>query len=201
MESTANEMANVEWNRRLNMIKRNAHSGISIVDLGEDYYTRFLKISEVLIQLVLSIEGKLQGGRTCIFSDQVEHTLLELGGTMGLTVKYDVGGNSSAITIGDHFNPHVRIGMLRNDCTLEVLEGSSFVGQGMIVLQGTEYYSCTNTPNMESKVHESIQYLQNEKYRTFMIYGKHPEAPIDLISYEGIVQQLIERSINLGYIE
>lgn len=201
MESTACELANREWNSRLNSIKQNAHNGLSIINLGEEYYTRFLKISEVLIQLLLQIEDKLQNGRTSVFGDQVEYTLLHVNGTMGLTVTYTVHDNSSAITIGDFFYPQVRIGMLRTEFGYEVLEGQTFVGQGMIVLQGEEYLSLTNTSSMESTVKDSIQYLQNDKYRAFMIYGKHIEAPIDLISYEGVVEHIIENAKEQGYIE
>lgn len=202
MESTACGLANREWNSRLNRIKQNAHNGLSLINLGEEYYTKFLKISEVLIQLLLQIEDKLQNGRTSILSDQVEHTLLEIGGTLGLTVTYTVQGNSSAITIGDFFDPHVRIGMIRTEYDYEVLEGQTFVGQGMIVLQGAEagYYS-PNGIKMFETVQESIQYLHNEKYRTFMIYGKHAEAPIDLISYEGVVEQIIVQAKEQGYIQ
>ncbi len=199
MESTACGLANREWNSRLNRIKQNAHNGLSLINLGEEYYTKFLKISEVLIQLLLQIEDKLQNGRTSVISDQVEHTLLEIGGTIGLTVTYTVQANSSAITIGEFFTPHVRICMLRPEYDYEVLEGYSFVGMGMIVLQGTEYYS-PNIPNMESKVQESIEYLKNDKYNKFMIYGKHVEAPIDLESYKGVVEQIIEKASELGYI-
>lgn len=203
MESTACELANREWNTRLNGIKQNAHNGLSIIDLGEEYYSKFLTISEVLIQLLLQIEDKLQNGRTSVLSDQTEYTLLQISGTMGLTVTYTVQANSSAITIGDYFTPHVRIGMLRTEFGYEVLEGYSFVGQGMIVLQGadTGYYSPTAVPNMHDRVSESIEYLTNEKYRTFMLYGKHVEAPIDLLSYEGVVQQIIQNAVQQGYIE
>lgn len=201
MESTACGLANREWNSRLNRIKQNAHNGLSLINLGEEYYTKFLKISEVLIQLLLQIEDKLQNGRTSVLSDQVEHTLLEIGGTIGLTVTYTVQGNSSAITIGDFFEPHVRIGMLRTEYDYEVLEGYSFIGQGMIVLQGADsgYYS-SNGLGMFETLKESIEYLKNDKYRTFMIYGKHVEAPIDLESYKGVVEQIIEKASELGYI-
>lgn len=201
MESTACGLANREWNSRLNHIKQNAHNGKTLVNLGEEYYTKFLKISEVLIQLLLQIEDKLQNGRTSVLSDQTEYTLLEVSGTMGLTVTYTVQANSSAITIGYFFTPHVRIGMLRTEYGYEVLEGYSFVGQGMVVLQGvdTGYYS-PNHLGMFETLKESIEYLKNDKYRTFMIYGKHIEAPIDLISYKGVVEQIIEKASELGYI-
>jgi hypothetical protein len=201
MESTANEMAMVEWLSRFNHLKRNRYTGTPLIDLSEEYYTRFLKISEVLIQLILHIEDKLQDGRPCIFEDRTDYNLLTIGGSIGCTVDYSVDSRSSTITIGEYFTPHVRIGMIRTDFTFEVLEDSTFVGQGMILLGSSGYYSAYGVHNMYERTKESIEYLKNEKYRTFMIYGKHIEAPIDLFSYEGVVEQIIQKAKDQGYIE
>lgn len=201
MEDTPNTVPMILWNRRINALKIKEHNGYEVIDLGEQYYERFLKISEVLIQLVQISEKNFKNGipwSRWLPPLNTEYTLLD---TNGFNVKYNVESRSSCITIHHkRTSTYTRISLVTDrERAFDIMQGESFIGENMIVLQ--ENQSTIHSSAMQKKLHESYLYLKNDKYRAYMIYGQNESEAVDLDLYESLVTHLILAFRSMGYID
>lgn len=192
MESTRNEIAMLEWNRRLNEIKRKLHNQIPLENYGDDYYLRMLKISEVLIKAVQTAEPNLKNGVLGFWGTNCEYKLI--GGTQVLNMYYnkDIGGSNSACITLEYLGINIlQIVMFPDrDSGVEVLEGCSYTGENMIAIQDGEYSSTYPSGVLADALIESHQYLKTEKYSGFVVYGRRDEV-LDLEFYKERVMEVL----------
>lgn len=192
MESTRNEIAMLEWNRRLNGIKRKLYGQTPLQNYGDDYYLRMLKISEVLIKAVQTSEPNLKNGVLGFWGTNCEYKLLD--GTQVLNMYYnkDTGGRNTACITLEYLGVNIlQIVMFpEREKDVEVLEGCSYTGENMIAIQDGEYFSTYPSPVLAAALIESYQYLQTEKYSGFVVYGQRDEV-LDLDFYQDRVMDLL----------
>lgn len=201
MEDTPNEVPMILWNRRKNEIQRKVHKGIELTNYGTEYYARFLRISESLIQLIQSTETKLKNGYPWSSWLPDYNTQYNLIDTELCTVQFNVDRvSSSCITIRYKNSSHkIQISLVLLDKNFEIMENKSFVGENMIILQEDTTFESDLV--LQKELQSTYSNLQSTKYRSYMIYGNDTEVPEDLDNYEKVVTDLIIHFTKLGYID
>lgn len=192
MESTRNERAMTEWNTRLNIVKRKIgkNNADKIYDFGVDYYLRMLKISEVLIKAVQTAEPNLKNGILGFYGINCEYKLIGGNGLLNIYYNKEIG-SSSCITIEYLGTEILQIAMFPERPTdAKVMEGNSYTGENMIVIQDGEYSSTYPSSVLADALIESHKYLQTKDYSGFIVYGKR-DVVLDLDFYKEKVMELL----------
>lgn len=205
MEDTPNEVPRILWNRRRNELIRKIHHNHDIIDFGQQYYKSLLTISEVLIRLIQDTENKnfYIGKPWCNWmpKDNIQYNLLD---TNKFFIKYNQESTTSCITMEDKINgTKLYISMVKNLNSSPILDGKMYAGSNMIIVQDGELESLIyfDDIGMTESIKDSIEYLKNDSYSVYLIYGNDTETALNLDLYKDGVIELINDFKLKGYIE
>lgn len=197
MESTPNELAMIQWNRRLNNVKMKKNNNIEIENYGDDYYLQMLNIVEVLFRLVIDSEQYLKNGEASFYGTVMTYKFVI--GEIQIPVFISVDTVCTTINFGQYSNPLFSTVMIK-DSDFEINEGNSYTGENMIIIQDGEYSSAAPSPALADALIKSTKYLKNDKYNRFIVYD-NPDTKHDLHMYKNIVQDMITEFIFWRYTE
>lgn len=207
MESTFNELSNLEFIRRY---RHNPDFNYNESSNRKFYYDKFLRISEVLIKVILLSERKIlsQPFAGSTFYGEKEYSILKTESTY---IKLFTGEGTSCINIGtngnsEYFNPLVRIGLITPEFKervegfkehFEVLKSFTSTDKDTICFSNTivlmDQYKDKNTDSTD-------KYLLNGKYSDFIIYGYGEMTNDFLEEYYIVTHNLVQALSSKGYI-